>query len=82
MAEATRIQTEVVDGLTEKAILDLHNQALKEVAIEKGVPFVDLAAKMPKGFAWFYDPIHFTEEGCQEVARIVFEELQAQNLLR
>ncbi|MBK6621203.1 MAG: SGNH/GDSL hydrolase family protein [Saprospirales bacterium] len=81
MAEATGIQVEAVDGLTEKAVLDLHNRAVREVAMEKGVPFIDLAAKMPKGFAWFYDPIHFTEEGCKEVARIVYEELEAQNLL-
>lgn len=81
MSEQLGIKLDAVDGLTEKALLDLHNEAVHEVSAENKVPLIDLAAKMPKGFTYFYDPIHFTEEGCKEVARIVYEELIRQNLI-
>lgn len=81
MSEQLGIALDAVDGLTEKALLDLHNEAVREVAAESKVPLIDLAAKMPKGFDKFYDPIHFTEKGCKEVARIIYEELTTQNLI-
>lgn len=81
MSEQLGIKLDAVDGLTEKALLELHNEAVREVAAENNLPLIDLAAKMPKGFTYFYDPIHFTEEGCKEVARIVYEELTTQNLI-
>jgi len=35
---------------------------------------IDLAHKMPKSSAYFYDFIHFTEEGAEMVAEIMFIE--------
>ena len=81
LGESLNIATNTIDGWTEKAILDLHNEALKAVAQRMEVPFIDLATEMPKSFHYFYDPIHYTEAGCAAVAEIIFTALEAQNLL-
>ncbi|MBX7126552.1 MAG: SGNH/GDSL hydrolase family protein [Cyclobacteriaceae bacterium] len=64
-----------IDGLTESRILDLYNDAVRSVAAEKHVTLIDLATEMPKGLAYFYDPIHFTVKGCDTVASIIHQHL-------
>lgn len=81
LAETLGIPLEHIDGLTEEAILQLHNKSMIDLAKQLQVPLIDLAAKMPKSFDYFYDPIHYNQAGCAAVARIVFEALEQQNLL-
>ena len=40
-----------------------------------GAPGIDLAVRMPKNSIYYYDAIHFTNEGAKQVAGIVSEEL-------
>jgi lysophospholipase L1-like esterase len=55
----------------------MYNDATREVAKELNVPLVDLAREMPKSSRYYYDYIHFTEEGTQKVGEIL-----ANNLLK
>jgi len=71
----------LADGryLTERGLregFDLFNQALKEVAEEMNVEFVDLSPlnEQPK---LFYDGSHFNVEGARQVADIVADHFLA-----
>ncbi|HRE50662.1 MAG TPA: SGNH/GDSL hydrolase family protein [Flavitalea sp.] len=56
-------------------LLELYNERLKETCERAGAPVIDLAAKMPKNSLYYYDASHFTNEGAEQVAGIVSEEL-------
>ncbi|MDQ7823589.1 MAG: SGNH/GDSL hydrolase family protein [Candidatus Eremiobacteraeota bacterium] len=63
-------------GKLEWSILEAYNEATREVCREKGVNFIDLAGKMPKNSAYYYDYIHFTNAGAAKVADIVYDALK------
>ena len=56
-------------------IMELYNDVTRKVAIEKGVFLIDLAVKMPKDSRYFYDAVHFTNEGAERVSYIVKQDL-------
>ncbi|MCA8955296.1 MAG: SGNH/GDSL hydrolase family protein [Planctomycetes bacterium] len=58
-----------VDALA--AGMQRFNAVLQEVAGERGVECVDLAAALPKDTHTFYDDVHFNEEGARAVAAAV-----------
>ncbi len=53
------------------SLLDTLNQHLVRTCAERGIACVDLAAQIPKGFACFYDMVHFNEAGARLVAETV-----------
>ncbi len=57
-------------------ILESYNDITRKIAQEQGVLLVDLAHKMPKSSRYFYDCEHFTNEGSEVVAQILFNELK------
>ena len=69
---------EINVGLTGSAgweILELYNQATKAVGQEKGVLVIDLASEMPKSSRYYYDFVHFTKEGAEKAAEILYRQL-------
>jgi len=63
------------NGQTAWEILEIYNNALRKIAIENNAKLIDLAKEMPKNSKYFYDTYHFTNEGCQKVAEIIFDNL-------
>lgn len=63
-------------GKADWLITEEYNEVTRKVAGEKDILLVDLAHKMPKSSGYFYDCIHFTNEGSELVAQILFEELK------
>ncbi|HET6201232.1 MAG TPA: SGNH/GDSL hydrolase family protein [Planctomycetota bacterium] len=57
------------------------NEGLRATAGREGLLLVDLAARLPRNKKIFYDWLHWTDEGCAEVARILAEEIVAAGLL-
>ncbi|HKS77168.1 MAG TPA: SGNH/GDSL hydrolase family protein [Terriglobales bacterium] len=51
--------------------LEMYNDTTRKVARENNVILVDLAKEMPKSSRYFYDFVHFTNEGAQKVADII-----------
>ena len=51
-------------------ILETYNDVTRRAAKEEGVWIVDLARDMPKDSTYFYDGIHFTNEGAEKVAKL------------
>lgn len=56
-------------------LLELYNDATRAVAQRYGAPLIDLARLMPKNSRYFYDQVHFTNEGAAAVADLVAPEL-------
>lgn len=56
-------------------IMEMYNDQTRRVAKENGIFVVDLATKMPKDSLYFYDGMHYTNEGAQKIADITSEEL-------
>lgn len=63
------------DGWTAWQILSKYNRVTKSVAKKLNVPLIDVAAKLPKSSAYFYDLIHNSNAGASAVAEIVHAEL-------
>jgi lysophospholipase L1-like esterase len=63
------------NGALAWAILELYNEATRDLGRAQDVPVVDLARRLPKSSRLFYDFVHFTNEGAEAVAAILDEEL-------
>jgi lysophospholipase L1-like esterase len=63
------------NGRLEWRLLELHNDVLRAVARADGVQVIDLAREVPKDSKYFYDFLHFTNEGAARVGAIVASHL-------
>lgn len=63
------------NGAMAWALFESYNDVLREQGRASGVPVVDLARRLPKSSRFFYDTLHFTNEGAQAVAQIVAADL-------
>jgi lysophospholipase L1-like esterase len=74
-ADLGRVDIGGINGKTSWEILKLYNAVTKHVAAQNQVLLIDLANELPKTSRYFYDTFHFTNEGCQAVAEIIFQHL-------
>jgi hypothetical protein len=51
--------------------LELYNDVTRSVGAETGTLVIDLAQKLPKSSAYFYDNLHYNNAGCTKVAEII-----------
>jgi lysophospholipase L1-like esterase len=56
-------------------LLEKYNDVTRQVAKKEKVILIDLARKLPKSSAYFYDGIHFTNQGSSEVSQIIYSEI-------
>jgi lysophospholipase L1-like esterase len=73
--DLSKIYVSPVDGKTAWNILQRYNDIARKVAFENNVLLVDLAVQLPKSSRYFYDTIHFTNEGSSAVAHIVYRSI-------
>jgi lysophospholipase L1-like esterase len=74
-ADLSRVDIGGINGFTTWEILRLYNEKLKQIAAKNNALLIDLANEMPKSSLYFYDTFHFTNEGSELVAEIVFNHL-------
>lgn len=55
--------------------LECYNDVTRKVAAENKLLLIDLAGRMPKSSYYFYDMVHFTNEGAEKVASILYPDL-------
>jgi lysophospholipase L1-like esterase len=60
------------NGLLDWKLLELYNDVTRAVAAAARVPLIDLGRELPKDSRFFYDYVHFTNEGAARVGDIVF----------
>jgi GDSL-like Lipase/Acylhydrolase family len=68
----------VLDGYdcaTDWEILQLYNDEVRKLRAE-GVAVIDLATAMPKNSKYFYDFMHYTNEGAEKVAAILADSMR------
>ncbi len=63
------------NGHLEWRLLERVNTQTRRVANESGILLIDLAAELPKDSTYFYDFLHFTNEGSTRVGQIVASHL-------
>lgn len=56
--------------------VQLYNQTTIEVAHENSIFVIDLASKLENKPEYYYDPMHYTNQGASEVAQIIYNELR------
>jgi lysophospholipase L1-like esterase len=55
--------------------LEVYNDVTRRVGRENGLLVIDLARELPKSSRMFYDFVHFSAEGAQQVANIIYKHL-------
>lgn len=63
-----------INGRTEALLLKQYNKATFEIADSNSLTFINLSARLPKDSRYFYDGFHFTKDGAEMVAHIIFDE--------
>ncbi len=77
-ADLARIQVLDEPGVNGALFWDLHemyNDVTRRVAREQNVLLVDMGRELPKSSRYFYDYMHFTNEGAQAVANIIYRDV-------
>ncbi|WP_431214541.1 SGNH/GDSL hydrolase family protein [Puia sp. P3] len=55
--------------------LQPYNETTRQVAREKNILCIDLAEKMPRDTAFYYDKLHYTNKGAEKVSEIICQDL-------
>lgn len=63
------------NGAMAWALFESYNDVVRAQGRASDVPVIDLARRLPKSSRFFYDMLHFTNEGAEAVAHIVADEL-------
>ena len=61
--------------------MDFHNEIVRQIANQYDVPLIDLAIEVPGGSEYFADSSHFSYEGEELVARLLFEFMETSKIL-
>lgn len=64
-----------IDGWTRWRILQMYNEVTIQVGSEMDVPVIRVADRMPRSSRCYYDLIHYTNEGAEQVAALIAEGL-------
>ena len=75
VSDESRIKAGQISGELAWEILELYNDVVRTTGQEEQVLVIDVARRLPKSSRFFYDFLHFTNDGAREVARIVAGEL-------
>jgi lysophospholipase L1-like esterase len=64
------------NGLLAWKRLELYNSVTREVSLKSKLLLIDLANSMPKSSKYFYDHVHFTNDGAEKVSDIIESQLR------
>ena len=71
----SRLNVEGTNGIIAWELLERYNNILHNSAKENDLMLIDLGREMPKSSLFFYDFYHFTEEGAEKAADIIYQML-------
>ncbi len=75
------LKTGNINGKTRAYILKMYNKVTFDFAESKNIPFINLNARLPKDSRFFYDGYHFTNDGSEISAGIIYDEIISKNLI-
>jgi lysophospholipase L1-like esterase len=64
-----------LSGFERWTMLNHYNNIIRQAAKKNEIPLIDLAMKLPRDSAYYYDFIHYSKSGAKEVAKIIYPEL-------
>jgi lysophospholipase L1-like esterase len=65
-----------ISGLNFWSVLELYNDCLRRLCSQQDIPLIDLSRTLPKDSRYYYDWLHFTNEGAEAVGEIVNQGLR------
>ena len=65
------------DSTSDWQVLEVYNETTRQVAEENKIHFIDLAHKLEKKPQYFFDEMHYTNEGAEVVSQILYDDLSA-----
>ncbi len=57
-------------------MLEKYNDGTRQISKLKRIPMIDLAHLLPKSSKYFYDLVHFTNEGAEKTGEILYDSLR------
>ena len=75
------IKTGNINGKTRGYILKMYNKVTFDFAESQNIPYINLNARLPKDSRFFYDGYHFTNDGSEITAGIIYDEIISKNLI-
>jgi lysophospholipase L1-like esterase len=75
------IKTGNTNGKGKSLMMKMYNKATFDIAEKMHIPFINLSARLPKDSRFFYDGYHFSNDGAEMAADILFDEIETQNLV-
>jgi hypothetical protein len=70
-----QIKTGTLNGKTMALIVKQYNKVAFEVSKKTNTPFIPLSSRMPKDSRFYYNGFHFSNEGSEMAAYILYDEL-------
>lgn len=64
-----------LSGRAQWRVLESYNEVMRRIAAREGVLVIDLANQLPKDSRYFYDLVHYSNQGARAVGMIVAAEL-------
>jgi hypothetical protein len=71
---ATHRVSEQMNGELYWKKLELYNEATRNACLANKVDLIDLAHLLPKNSAYFFDEMHYSNEGSIQVGKIISEQ--------
>lgn len=75
------IKTRFENGKTYWQVLEMYNAITRKVAKKESVPLIDLAELLSKNSEYYYDGMHFTNEGAAEISQLLAQQFERLNLI-
>lgn len=73
--DLAKIKMGNLNGELRWEILELYNAVTKQVGRDNQILVIDLANKLPKDTKYFYDYLHYTQEGAEAIADVIYQDL-------
>jgi lysophospholipase L1-like esterase len=73
--DLARIEVRSGSGYQRWREVELYNEVTRNVAAQFDLMLIDLEQELPKNTRFYYDMIHFTDEGAQQIGEIVAKRL-------
>lgn len=64
------------NGIIAESVLEFYNVITRRVGIKKNILVIDLAKEMPKSTQYYYDFLHYSNQGSEKVAEIIHNNLK------
>ena len=75
------IKTRFENGKTYWEVFEMYNAITRKVAKKESVPLIDLAHLLSKNSEFYYDGMHFTNEGAAEISKLLAQQFERLNLI-